>query len=307
MLSLAQTAVALPKNSYSPAAHFFLDAPVQYIQLEDATMALRHFGQGPALLFIHGFPLSGFTWRHILVGLSKHFTCYVPDLAGLGDSTWHTHTDFHFLAHTKRLKAMMDILKIAEYSIIAQDSGATTARCLTLQDQQRVQKLVMINTEISFHRPPWIVEYQRLTKIVGVPFIFQQLLRSQTFLKSSLGFGGSFQDLALLNDEFLQQSVKPLADKTRLKGLISYLNGIDWKLVDDMAVQHKNIHQPVLLLWGENDPTFPLSYAKKMLREFADAKLSVIADSKLLPHEEKPAEVLAALTGFLQPQQNKTL
>lgn len=296
---LGHAPIPVEKISYSTAAQAFLNSPIQHIKVDDATFALRRFGEGPALLFIHGFPLSGFTWRHILLGLSAHFTCYVPDLPGLGDSTWQDDTDFNFVAQANRLKKMMDILEISEYSIIAQDTGATTARCLTLEDRQRVQKLVMINTEISFHRPPWVVEYQILTKIPGVTLIFQQLLRSRTFLKSSLGFGGSFQNMALMNDEFLQQFITPLADKTRIRGLVCYLSGIDWNIVDGLAVQHKHIHQPVLLLWGENDPTFPLTYAKKMLLEFPDAILKIIPDCKLLPHEEKPEMTLAALLKFL--------
>lgn len=298
-MSLSHAPTTVERASHSPAAQAFLKAPIQRIKVDDATFALRRFGEGPALLLIHGFPLGGFTWRHILPGVSAHFTCYVPDLPGLGDSTWQGNTDFNFVAQADRLKKMMDILEISEYSIIAQDTGATTARCLTLQDGQRVQKLVMINTEISFHRPPWVVEYQILTKIPGVALIFQQLLRSRIFLKSSLGFGGSFQNMALMNDEFLQQFVTPLADKTRLQGFIAYLNGIDWNVVDGLAEQHKNIHQPVLLLWGENDPTFPLTYAKKMLPEFPDAILKIIPDCKLLPHEEKPQMTLVALLEFL--------
>lgn len=298
-MSLSHTRAAVEQTSYSSAAQAFLKAPIQHIKVDDATFALRRFGKGPALLLIHGFPLSSFTWRHILRGLSAHFTCYVPDLPGLGDSIWQDNTDFNFVAQASRLKKMMDILEISKYSIIAQDTGATIARCLTLQDSQRVQKLVMINTEISFHRPPWVVEYQILTKIPGVALIFQQLLRSRSFLKSSLGFGGSFQNMALMNDEFLQQFIAPLADKTRLRGLISYLNGIDWDVVDGLAVQHQAIRQPLLLLWGENDLTFPLTYAEKMLPEFPDAVLKIIPDCKLLPHEEKPEMALVALLEFL--------
>lgn len=298
-MSLSHARAIVEQTSYSSAAQAFLKAPIRHIKVDDTTFALRCFGKGPVLLLIHGFPLSGFTWRHILLGLSAHFTCYVPDLPGLGDSMWQDNTDFNFVAQASRLKKMMDILEISKYSIIAQDTGATIARCLTLQDSQRVQKLVMINTEISFHRPPWVVEYQILTKIPGVALIFQQLLRSRTFLKSSLGFGGSFQNIALMNDEFLQQFITPLSDKTRLRGLISYLNGIDWDVVDGLAVQHQTIGQPVLLLWGENDLTFPLTYAEKMLPEFPDAILKSIPDCKLLPHEEKPDMALVALLEFL--------
>jgi pimeloyl-ACP methyl ester carboxylesterase len=69
-----------------PAARFFLDSPAQRIDTPGARLPVRRFGSGPALLLVHGFPLSGFTWRKVLPELSRRYTCYVPDLRGMGES-----------------------------------------------------------------------------------------------------------------------------------------------------------------------------------------------------------------------------
>lgn len=286
----------------SAAGTAFLQAPVEYIALSDSSIALRRFGQGPALLLVHGFPLSGFTWRHLLPALSARYTCYVPDLPGLGDSRWSEATDFHFSAQAARLKKLVDTLGLQEYAVIAQDSGATTARCLSLLDPGRVRRLALINTEAPGHRPPWIREYQALTRLPGALWGFRQLLRSRHFLRSPLAFGGSFENLDLIDGEFRRQFVEPLGNARRMRGLRHYLLGIDWTVVDNMAEQHRHIRQPVLLLWGENDPTFPLAEAQKMQPQFPDCRLHIIPGSKLLPHEEQPAAVVAGLLPFLQGQ-----
>ena len=49
-----------------------------------ATVCYRKEGDGPAIVFLHGFPLSGLTWRRVVPALSGRFTCYALDLVGLG-------------------------------------------------------------------------------------------------------------------------------------------------------------------------------------------------------------------------------
>src|SRR5690242_6963543 len=85
----------------------------------------RRVGEGPALLFVHGFPLSGHTWRHLVGPFSKHFTCYVPDLPGMGESDWTDATDFSFPGQGRTLKRLADALHLGAYSVIAQDTGGS--------------------------------------------------------------------------------------------------------------------------------------------------------------------------------------
>lgn len=43
-------------------------------------------GSGPAVVFLHGNPTSGFLWRNVWPTLAGRYRCVVPDLAGMGDS-----------------------------------------------------------------------------------------------------------------------------------------------------------------------------------------------------------------------------
>jgi haloalkane dehalogenase len=149
-------------------------APMQRLEVEDATIALRVFGQGPAVVLVHGFPVHGYTWHKLLPKLSETLTCYVVDLPGLGDSDWSERTDFTFTAQAHRLKILFESLHLNSCALIAHDTGATIARLLTLLHPQAVRKLVIINTEIPGHRPPWIPLYQHVATLVLahlVPFL----------------------------------------------------------------------------------------------------------------------------------------
>lgn len=284
-----------------PTARAFAAAPVERAAAGDATLAFRRFGRGPALLLVHGFPLHGFTWRKLLPALVSRFTCYAVDLAGFGESEWHDATDFTFPAHARRLQALADHLQLTDYSVVAHDTGATVARCLARADPGRVRRLALINTEIPGHRPPWIREFQVLMRLPGALPMFRQLLRSRRYRRSSAGFGGCFADLDLLDGDFHDAFVAPcIASGRRAEGLRRYLLGISWDVVDAMAQWHRDMRMPVLLVWGEDDPTFPLARARPMAGDFPDSRgLSVIPRARLLPHEERPDAVCDALLPFL--------
>ena len=76
----------------------FNEAEIKYYECPDSTIAYREYGSGFPMIFIHGFRVHGYTWRHILLDIQKIFRCYVLDLPGLGLSKWTKETDFHFKA-----------------------------------------------------------------------------------------------------------------------------------------------------------------------------------------------------------------
>ena len=285
----------------SPESQLYASAPVEKLEIGDATLALRRFGQGPALLLVHGWPLHGYTWRKLLPQLTRHHTCYVVDLAGLGDSDWSQLTDFSFPAHARRLKQLVDRLGLARYSVLAHNTGGTIARCLVLIDAPRVDKLALINTEMPGHRPPWIPLYQALMRLPGAGFVFRLQLRQRWFLRSGMGFGGCFHDLNLLDGEFHEQFVAPyIRSSRRTEGMARYLIGLPWQIVDAMAHWHAEMRLPVLLVWGEDDPTFPVALARTMAKQFPEGReLVAIPRTKLLPHEEQPQAVADAVLRFL--------
>ena len=271
-----------------------------FLDLGHSEMAYRRVGNGPPLIFVHGYPLSGLTFRHIIPTLAEHFTCYVPDLPGLGETRWSVATDFSFAGQANTLKAFVDRLELASYAMIGHDTGGTIARRLAVMDITRVRKLVLIGTEIPGHRPPWIELFQRLSnpRRTGT---FKLLMRFRAFRRSQAAFGGCFTDRSLIDGEFYRFFVEPLlGSDARISGQIHYLRGIDWDLVDGMKTEHARITVPTLLIWGEDDPVFPVHKARVMAEQLPNcAGFVTVPGGKLFVHEEKPAEVARLALEFL--------
>lgn len=291
----------MPQSNDEFAA-YYQSAEVELHQVEDAVLAVRRFGSGPPVVFVHGFPTHGYTWRFLLPELARKFTCYTVDLAGLGDSIWTSSTDFGFTAQGRRVARLLGMLGIGECALVAQDTGATVARVAALLLPEMVRGQVLINTEMPGHRPPWIPLYCMAARIPGAWATFRLLLGSSRYCRSGMGFGEFYSDLRLFDDPTrLGPYVEPLrTSRERLGGMLQYLAWVDWKVVDDMRDRHAELSGPTLLVWGEDDATFPIAYAERMLPQFQGrASLVRIPRASLMPHEERPSAVLGAVLPFL--------
>jgi haloalkane dehalogenase len=283
-------------------AETFRAAATRYQDVGTAEIAYRTFGSGEPILFLHGWPLSGFTWRKVVPQLAAHFTCVVVDLPGAGATRWRPENDFSFSGQARNLLRFVEKLGLERSHIIGHDTGATIGRALALLALERVRTMTLIGTEIPNHRPPWIPLFQRTVALPGSAAVFRLLLRSRAFTRSPLGFGNVFADKRRLDGEFSDEFIAPLlTSRHALEGQLHYLGGIDWALVDRLATDHRRIGAPVLLIWGEQDTIFPVERARAMASQFADCRgFHVVPDAKLLVHEEQPAIVARHILEFLR-------
>ena len=279
----------------------FLASPVRFRDVGTAEIAYRTFGSGPPLLLLHGWPLAGFTYRKLIPRLAERFTCYAIDLPGAGATRWRDDNDFSFGGQAANVRRLVDGLEIPGTHVVAHDTGATIARALALSAGDRIGKLVLIGTEIPGHRPPWIPLFQTLAALPGARLGFRLMMSSTAFLRSPMGFGNCFVDRRLLGGEFEEQFVRPLRESNlRLEGQLRYLKGIDWALVDRLAVDHRRITNPTLLIWGERDSIFPPARARVIVEQLGDCRgFHLVPNAKLLVHEEQPAAVAALVLQFL--------
>ncbi|UUY08379.1 alpha/beta hydrolase [Pseudomonas sp. J452] len=277
----------------SPVAQAFIDAPIHFASTDAGKIAFRRVGDGPHLIFLHGWPLSGLTYRKLVPHLQSHFTCWVLDSLGCGESRWESRADFSFTNQAATLVQAIRQLDLPNFSIVAHDTGGSIARLMAGDLTPHLQHLILMNTEIPGHRPPWIPLYRWLMHVPGVETSLNILLKSKWYRRSSMGFNGCFYDKCLIDGSFYQHMIRPLLnDHRKLNGQRRYLTGLDWKQIDDLAGAHGAIDAKVHLIWGSDDPTFPEPLARDMAHQFKRRGGFYSLDkAKLLVHEERPEKV----------------
>jgi pimeloyl-ACP methyl ester carboxylesterase len=266
-----------------------------------ASVHWRREGSGPPLVLLHGFPLSGRTWDSVIRHLRERFTCYTPDLIGLGQSRSTAADDYSSQGQARAFQGLLSALGVGPYALAGNDTGGWIARELALIDTPQVTRLVLTNTEIPFHRPPWIPMYQTFAQVPGFGSIIRLLLGSATFRRTSLGFGGCFHDLTHLDGEFHRRFVEPLlASDERIEGAMEFLRQMKFTRLDQFKDLHRQLTMPTLFIWGANDAIFPEATARAMLPQFPNvAGFHALPNAKLFFYEEHPQEVARLIEAFL--------
>jgi len=278
------------------------EAPHRWIDVGHCEIACWSFGQGPALVFVHGWPLHAATWRAHVPLLADRFTCHLIDLPGIGKTRWDADTRFGIHAHADTVLAIIDALDLTEYALIAHDSGATITRLVASRDTRRARALVMGDTELPNHRLPVFEISQKLAKLPGSDWMMRKLFDSKMVRRnSSVGLGGSFKDIEFGEGDFKRYFIDPLvADGTAMKGQMNFARSVDWSFVDELPEVHAKIQAPVLMVWGDADEIFPLEGARKMIDQFpSGARLEVVPGAKLFVHEEFPDTFVSHAGPFL--------
>ena len=273
----------------------------QFVEVGRARVCYRKTGRGPALVLLHGFPLSGLTWRKVVPELATRFTCYALDLVGLGDTTSPDDADYASEGQAAVFARALAALGVSSYALLGNDTGGWIARELALLDGERVTHLALMNTEIPGHRPPWIPLYQLLAGLPGAGFVFRRTLASRTLRRSPMGFGGCFENRDLIDGEFSDLFLTPIASSDeRLASLLRFLVNMKFARLDRFAELPGKLSMPVAILWAAADPTFPEERAHAMAGQVPSvAGFWSIPKGKLFVQEEEPGTVAELAIAFL--------
>ena len=276
------------------AAQLFREEPNGFLDVGAGEVAHRKIGSGPDVLFVHGWPVSGATWRKLLPHLVDHVTCHVIDLPSTGSSRFDADTPMSIEQHITSVQRVVDLLGFDEVSVVGHNSGGMIARHAMAGDK-RLRSMGLVNTEPP--DPSW--RFRSFIAARGLPGISaglgwvagQPKIRSAKFV-----FGDAFADRSLLDGEFTEFFFDPLHNNRIARdAAVRLLQSFDMSHVTGLPAIHRQLNVPVKLVWGDRDPFFPVERAKAMVSTFPNASIDIIEGAGLFSHEEAPAQVAAAL------------
>jgi pimeloyl-ACP methyl ester carboxylesterase len=99
-----------------------LDAVRRTMDVLDSYMAYLDVGTGPAVLFLHGNPMSSYLWRNIIPHVSDQVRCIAPDLIGMGRSG-KPDIDYRFADHVRYLDAFVGTLDLTDLALVIHDGA----------------------------------------------------------------------------------------------------------------------------------------------------------------------------------------
>jgi haloalkane dehalogenase len=281
------------------AADLFRRNPDRFLDVGAGEVAYRRVGTGPDVLFVHGWPVNGATFRTLLPHLADHVTCHVIDLPGTGSSRFKSATTLSIAQQIESVRRVIDLLDLNELAIVGHDSGGMIARHAVAGDL-RLRAMGLINTEQP-HGMSWRFKmFVAARHLPGFGTAFGWVAGQPRIRRNEFVLGGAFADSSLLDGEFDEFFLEPLHTSPELRrAAVQILRSFDLQHIRDLSDVHRRITVPVQLVWGDQDPFFPVARAKEMVDTFPDARLEIIEGAGLFSHEERPAEVAQALLPVL--------
>ena len=269
-------------------AQELMNEPDRWLDLGHARLPYWVIGQGPDLVLVHGWPVDGRTWRRIVPVLAEHFTCHVIDLPGAGRSTWSADTPRGCDGLTTCLAQALEKMDVDErFGFVAFDSGGGFARKIAAQMPDRIVGLALGNTETPKDYSRLFLSALRGGQRFGAKTVMRLGLQLASVREKA--WETSATDPVLCK-ELAELFVRPIArDRRRFAGVFVLADGLEAKDFDGCYEAHRKITAPVRLIWGTDDPWFPLDAAKRMVEQFAGPTTLVeVEGGKLFAHEEFP-------------------
>lgn len=289
----------MPTLTQDAASDLFRQEPDDYLNVGESELAYRKVGSGPDVLFVHGWPANSATFRGLLPHLADHVTCHLIDLPGTGDSRWTDASPLSIAHHIESVRAAIDQLGLDQVAVVGHDSGGMIARHAVVGDP-RLRAMGLINTE----QPQGLTwRFKSFLMIRPLPRLGSTLawVFGRTRLRRNpLVLGAIFVDRSLLDGEFDEFVIQPIRRSERHQdAMVRLLRSFETSHVNQLGDIHRRIEVPVQLVWGTEDPFFPIGRAREMVDTFPDARLAEIERASTFSHEERPAEVAAALLPIL--------
>jgi haloacetate dehalogenase len=122
---------------------------LEYVDLGDVTLRVRHGGDGPPVLLLHGHPRTHTTWHAVAPRLAQRHTVVCPDLRGYGRSSKPPTTPDH-APYSKRAMAedgvqLMRALGHDRFAVAGHDRGSNVAMRAALDHPDSIDKLVVMD------------------------------------------------------------------------------------------------------------------------------------------------------------------
>src|SRR5258708_34746233 len=97
------------------------------VDVNGISLHVTEQGEGPAVLFCHGFPDTSYTWRRQMTAIaSAGYRAIAPDMRGYGRSSAPADATLYTPLHTAGdLVGLLDALRIASAVLVGHGWGAT--------------------------------------------------------------------------------------------------------------------------------------------------------------------------------------
>lgn len=252
-------------------------------------------GDGPPLLFLHGFTGSTKTWEPFIPFFSKHYCTMTLDIIGHGLTDAPANPERYSMQHAAHdIATLLDELNIDQIHLHGYSMGGRLALGFACTYPERIASLSLESSS-----PGLASKQDREDRVKNDETIAQMIEQ-----EGITAFVDYWESIPL----FHTQKRVPLVERNQLRrqrlsqserGLANSLRGMGTGKQPSLWDQLSTLSIPILLLVGEDDPKF-VSIAQEMESLLPDARVVIVPNVGHAVHFEAEEAFRKIVFEFLQ-------
>jgi pimeloyl-ACP methyl ester carboxylesterase len=250
-------------------------------------LAVHDTGTGPAILFLHAFPLDASQWDHQVAALSGAFRCLRPDMWGCGDSPELAEPlNASLDSYAGAVLRGLDAAGVDEVVTVGLSMGGYTALALLRRAPERVRALVLASSRASADTPEQSANRRRMAELAlrdgvetAVPMV-NRLLGSRA-----------------RGEPHIVDPVVGRIRRCRPAGIAACQSAMAGR--PDSTPLLASVTVPALVIHGEQDAIVSLDEARATAAVLTRGELAVLPGVGHLANLEDPSTFTETLLGFL--------
>lgn len=278
------------------------DPDSRFVEVNGITVHYKMAGEGePALILLHGFAASTFSWREVIGPLSEMGTVVAFDRPGFGlterpmPGEWEGRSPYSPEAQADLTVGLMDALGIERAVLVGNSAGGTVALLTALTYPERVEALVLVDPAIYVRgmTPAWLRPFLNTPQMRHLGPLLARRIQDWgvEFARSA------WHDPEKLTPEIWEGYARPLRAENWDRALWEVTRasrplGLERRLGE--------VRVPVLVVTGDDDRIVPTEQSIRLAGEIPGAQLAVIPECGHVPQEECPEPFLEAIRTFLE-------
>ena len=271
----------------------FSNEESQFIDILGMPVHYRDEGSGPLLVLIHGTAASLHTWDGWVDELKNDFRIVRMDIPAFGLTGPEPTGDYSIDRYVEFLEAIASALSLDNFALAGNSLGGEIAWRYALAHPERVDSLVLIDA-VGYARSEGQKENLafKLARTSGFKTVMSKITPRFLYRQGLLEvYGDDSKVTDALVDRYFRLSLREGNRRAFAERVIAAQGPIKGDV--------RNITQPTLILWGEDDLWIPLQHGRNFARDIEGSRLIAYPGVGHVPMEEIPAQSAADTRAFL--------
>jgi pimeloyl-ACP methyl ester carboxylesterase len=272
-----------------------------YHHPDGARVAYRELGAGPPLALLHSGLLSHMEWEPAVEQLADRFRVVLPDLPLHGDSEDHPRHPYTIDWFAEVIGGFAAEVLGSRPLLAGHDAGAEILLHAVLGGRVRPSRLVLMPNRL--HGPPGRPATRRAWRLAASAAAVPGLDRLLSYGTRAvftperglrLSARGNPAAANLMRHAFADVPGNSSLARSWARAARAWPQGAQ----DQLLAGYRQLDMPVLLLWADRDPLYPLAIAEEALRLLPDGQLRVLPSTGFLMAYDDPVGLARELAAF---------